>query len=415
MEESKPNLGANNQADLESLKAQFDNLNSQLNGPLGELKRHMDSVSISVADIDGYKENILKSKEESNLLFDDIKTIKNHIDEVKIQIDSVKDSSDKVKTEIDTTKVDLDSARHQVTSSKEQIDKFKSDADSHLKSIEAVRQSATEASEKIGKLLAELVDEMEDGEPSKMEALEDCYNSVLSKKEQIDTILKKIFEFETVIFGKNGEENGNNLRNRLSNFEIINNQKFEEWNKNYDTLFKKIEGLLPGATSTGLAKAYQDQGKNHQVPYWIWTGVFVLTTGGMIWFSIEHLRVPSTFQETFNGILSKVPFFVPAIWLAIFASKQQSKSKRLQEEYAYKETLSKSYESYKREVMSLPDSEEKQEMIEKLLQSMVEMMRYNPSETLQSNSHNDKPPIVGNLLQNFSSKKSKAKIETSAD
>lgn len=106
--------------------------------------------------------------------------------------------------------------------------------------------------------------------------------------------------------------------------------------------------------------------------------------------------------DSLNHILARLPFFIPAVWLAIFASKQQSQYKRLQQEYVYKETLAKSYESYKREIDILPESDEKILLQQKLISAMVEMCGFNPSLTLENKSHDDKPPLPGSdLLQNM--------------
>ncbi len=392
----------NSSKDLAVLKAEYAKIIEEAKSFVSELKQHLENATNSVTSIDGHKASTLKSKNDASSLNGEISKIKDEIDAIKTHIDTVKSGSETVKMKIESLKSEAESTKNETTSIKDHVDKIKSNADSQLSNIQEVRKNASETAERIEELLKNLTEASKEGESSKMTTLETCYNTVLKNKESIDAVLTKINEYETQLFGTT-DDDSTSLNHRLNEFEKKNNAKYEEWNTNYDALFKKIEGLLPGATSTGLAKSYQEQRNKHQWPFWIWIGVFVLATGGMIWFSIYHFVIPNNFQDAFNSILSKIPFFVPAIWLAIFASKQQSKSKRLQEEYAYKETLSKSYESYKREVSALPDSPTKHEMIEKLLQSMVDMMRYNPSETLQSKSHNDSPPIFGRIFSRIKS------------
>lgn len=172
------------------------------------------------------------------------------------------------------------------------------------------------------------------------------------------------------------------------------------WSEAYQILFEKIEGLLPGATATGLSKAYQDQKKSYKLPAIIWSIVFILAVGGMMTFGIYSYNESNikTLTETLQLILARLPFFIPAIWLAIFSSKQQSQYKRLQQEYIYKETLAKSYEAYKREIEILPDGEERNILQQNLITSMIEMCGYNPSLTLENKSHDEKPPIISNQL-----------------
>jgi len=201
--------------------------------------------------------------------------------------------------------------------------------------------------------------------------------------------LKTIHE---LIFGNSGS------KQRIELFEKQIQEDQKNWEKKFETLYSKIEGLLPGATSTGLAQAYQDQRKRYNVPYWLWAIVFGLTIIGMISFSISTLHDAKDINDAFMRLLSRLPFFIPAFWLAYFSSKQQSQNKRLQEEYSYKESLAKSYEGHKREVEKLGGSEEEiNKLVLKLMDAMVDMARYNPSETLQHKGHNDKPPILSNI------------------
>lgn len=131
----------------------------------------------------------------------------------------------------------------------------------------------------------------------------------------------------------------------------------------------------------------------------MWAAVFVLTLCGTIWFAVENLHDATSVEDALMKVISRLPFFIPAFWLAIFASKQQSQNKRLQQEYAYKEALTKSYDADKRELEKLPDSPDKSMLSTKLLETMIDAAKYNPSETLGSKTHNDRPPSVIDLFK----------------
>lgn len=119
---------------------------------------------------------------------------------------------------------------------------------------------------------------------------------------------------------------------------------------------------------------------------------------GMVYYAIWTVSDSNDIGSALMNILSRAPFFIPTIWLALFASKQQSQNRRLEQEYAYKESLAKSYDGYKREIEKLPESAEKNEIMEKLVRTMVDTAGFNPSSTLEKNSHNDKPPLFGSLF-----------------
>lgn len=229
---------------------------------------------------------------------------------------------------------------------------------------------------------------------SKAEKLNETFEKVNEYSSEISEIETKIQEFETKVFGKTAEDK-ESLKFKLNDLKNQHEELHGEWEGKFETLSSKIEGLLPGATSAGLAKSYYDQKNSYKWPNIIWSAVFTLTMVGMVYYAIKTVNNSTDIGNAFMNILSRAPFFIPTIWLALFASKQQSQNRRLEQEYAYKESLAKSYDGYKREIEKLPNSEEKNEIMEKLVRSMVDAAGFNPSSTLEKISHNDKPPIFG--------------------
>lgn len=242
------------------------------------------------------------------------------------------------------------------------------------------------------------------------------FETVVEHHSAIDQVLKttaetktSLEEFRDFVYG-NDSQNKIGFKKELESLYSTFNQEQEklhnDWQGAYNTLFLKIEGLLPGATATGLSKAYQDQTLKYQWPVFIWSLVFSLTVIAMMAFGIYVYVQVKDFRDSLLHILARLPFFIPAVWLAIFASRQQSQYKRLQQEYSYKETLAKSYEAYKREIDKLPMSEHTEALRESLMNSMVQMCGYNPSITLEHKSHEEKPPIPGGaLLDQFKTNK----------
>lgn len=234
--------------------------------------------------------------------------------------------------------------------------------------------------------------------PSKAEKLNETFEKVTEYNTEISEIETKVQEFETKVFGKTAEDK-EALKFKLNNLKVELEELHSDWEEKYDTLSTKIEGLLPGATSAGLAKSYHDQKKSYNKPNLFWSLVFIGTMVGMVWYAIVTLKESDSVGNAFMNILARAPFFVPTIWLALFSSKQQSQNRRLEQEYAHKESLAKSYDGYKREIEKLPESENKNEIMEKLVASLIEASSFNPSSTLEKKSHNDSPPLFGSFLK----------------
>lgn len=107
----------------------------------------------------------------------------------------------------------------------------------------------------------------------------------------------------------------------------------------------------------------------------------------------------SSLQDWFLWLLPKSTIIMPALWLVLFFSKRRSEQNRLREEYAHKEALAKSYDSYKKQIDKL--GEEKGKVLSHLLTGTITALLFNPSSTLDK-KHGDKMPLEeagSNLLE----------------
>lgn len=230
----------------------------------------------------------------------------------------------------------------------------------------------------------------------------DFKDNVISSFSEIESKKKDIVSFAETIFGK--EENGKIIKSGLTQQFDSKIKSIDDFHKNqekkFKALFESIEGLLPGATSVGLAKAYEEQKKSYDKPLRNWSYVFVSTLIIMLFFGWYYFSEISEIKEitvstAFISLLNKTPFFIPTIWLALYASKKQSQYKRLQQEYAFKEIFAKSYGGHKNQIEDLDyDPEDEQILMKELLANLVAITSHNPSDTLDYKSHNDNHPIM---------------------
>jgi len=136
-----------------------------------------------------------------------------------------------------------------------------------------------------------------------------------------------------------------------------------ELTSGYSELNKKIEGLLPNATSAGLASAFRNQKERFRKPQRNWLVTFVITIGlllavGLVGSPIIGMSVTNESSETWDGILRhiafRLPIIVPLVWLGIYAGRNYMLALRVEEEYAFKEAVSTAFEGYKREMANIP-------------------------------------------------------------
>lgn len=237
--------------------------------------------------------------------------------------------------------------------------------------------------------------------------------------ERAATIRKQLEQFQQDIFGTEEDHNfkiGEDKKNApglKSELEKIHKELLaynEKQIKIHSNLKDQIQGLLPGATSAGLASAYSTLRRSFYKPIKIYTLAFYgslsfLVLGGIFTsidsISLTPLRIEligvQDWEYTLRSIFQKAPFTLPAIWLAIFSAKRRSQYERLQQEYAHKEAISKSYDGYKKQILDI--DENSKEMLKSLLDSAISTISFNASTTLDG-KHDEKTPL-GQILESI--------------
>lgn len=239
-------------------------------------------------------------------------------------------------------------------------------------------------------------------------------NSETTKEylEEIEGVIKKLRLFYDKIFGKikklpagedNNDEDGQQREGGLKQ-ELKNRQKhlheYEDEQKNIHKILKeKIEDILPGATNASLASAYGERKKIVAKKAKFYTILFSCAI--ILLFAVGFFSAFPLLTKDFSKLasLDKFTFWMirliiigpiagPISWWAFFCSKRRSENSRLEEEYAHKEALAKSYNSYKQQIDNLEKKNE--ELVEKLLKTTIDAVAYNPSKTLDK-KHGEKP------------------------
>lgn len=239
-------------------------------------------------------------------------------------------------------------------------------------------------------------------------AIEGNKGTVETLTNEVQAKVSAINAFSTKVFGEDAESAEpdkeslefklDDLIGKLSTFEVAQKRRYEELNK-------QIEGLLPGATNAALASAYGDMKDTFNEPiksnthlfFKALAGIFALTvilflsdTTTINGWSISYKPINLTDNNLLISFAYKLPFYVPFIWLAYYASKRRSEAQRLQQEYAHKESLAKSYDSYKKQIDELGESA--QGLQATLISRAVDVIAYNASSTLDG-KHGDKMPL----------------------
>jgi hypothetical protein len=295
----------------------------------------------------------------------------------------------------DSTKaiLELDALKNKIINGKE-------DEQPLFELIEDVRKEISEKKDEIQNLYDVFFKEDSNG-LNFSDELNNIKDEFESKKELVISAYSEIENFKIKLTGEVNED-GSIKKKGIKHFF---NDHIKEISDLYNTnserqeaLFKKIEGLLKGASTVALASSFNEHKKSFNLMNFVWLIVFIISVASMMLLSLWAFQKSNhKLQELWKYTLGNLPFLGGSIWLAIFASKQRSQNIRLQQEYAYKEDVAKVFYGLKQEIEELDDSELAIRLNEQILTVILDTVAYNPSETLESNSHNDKGPLLETL------------------
>jgi len=161
-----------------------------------------------------------------------------------------------------------------------------------------------------------------------------------------------------------------------------------------DKVIEKCETALRASTTVGLAGAFHDRAESLRRSLWPWVGglIFALGAGAYVGGQQLHQLVESIQASTAPTIVwtriavSLLSVGAP-VWFAWLATKQIGQRFRLSEDYAYKASISKAYEGYRREAVDLDEDFQKRLFASALSRLDEQPLRFVESETHGSPWH----------------------------
>lgn len=152
----------------------------------------------------------------------------------------------------------------------------------------------------------------------------------------------------------------------------------------------RCESAYAMATSQGLAAAFAERSKALDWSMWAWVVglILALALGGIFGSKQLHdlsdlMKAPATSGGAIalNLLLSLLSIAAP-VWFSWLATKQVGQRFRLSEDYAFKASVSRAYEGYRREAARID-----KDMEASLLASALRRMDEQPLRLIESASH----------------------------
>jgi len=370
---------ANNNIDncLSTIRA-FNTILPKVSGQgiFAMLKKYNETLDSALSEID--LANTIQSSHKIEELKEKLIDGINDEDSVESKIEfMLNDTEDKYNRLLEYYNITLNDSEHDNTT-KELIETAKGDITLYLKTAKDESTEISTKIEELNKFYIKIFGE-----------LNDDGKRIGGLKSELDNRIKTLDTFEK----EQQKIHTKTLEDKLK--EITNYEKEQQLhNKN---LFEQIKSLLPSATNAGLAKAYYEERKKFKNPILWWNIGFIVSLLIISIISFITLKDLQTMDDFGKSILHSLPISGPLVWLAIYSSKRRSENQRLEQEYAHKEALAKSYSSYKQQLEGI--NQQDQELLIKLLNTAIDTMSKNASETLDKKHGDDTP--VQEILKNF--------------
>lgn len=158
------------------------------------------------------------------------------------------------------------------------------------------------------------------------------------------------------------------VKQRVEEYEA----KLDELSAKCDTQLQAITDLLPGATSAGLAAAFNDRRETFLKPrvrwQWLFLGsVVALTVLAFISFlEVYHNAATMTYQQLLVLWLSRVPVAAALVWLAMHSSRESALAKRLEEDYGFKVSVARSFQGFQEQMRNVGEASKGNEPLQRL-------------------------------------------------
>lgn len=232
-------------------------------------------------------------------------------------IEDAKSHADGVRAELDRA---LNAATKSVTDAEGADTRAKSAADSAVEALAAITTQKTQAETELTAIAAA------------RELAKTAATATKALADKADVIEARVADYE----------------NKLAKSEIQANEQLAT-----------ITGLLPGATSAGLAHAFDLRRKSFLKPGTRWQWLFVGSVAALVALALTGLwnvvkdGTPLSYDELLRLWLARAPIAGALIWLALHASRESALAKRLEEDYGYKAVIAASFQGFQEQMAKI--------------------------------------------------------------
>ena len=167
-------------------------------------------------------------------------------------------------------------------------------------------------------------------------------------------------------------------------------EELKDASKEAKDILKECKSTYAAATSVGLAAAFSERSDSLSTSMWIWVAGLILSLGAGGYFGSAQLQKLlelmaqkdiSNLSMSINFIMAILSIGAP-VWFSWLATKQIGQQFKLSEDYAFKASVSRAYEGFRRETARFD-----KEMEAKLLSSALTRLDELPLRLVETENH----------------------------
>ena len=167
-------------------------------------------------------------------------------------------------------------------------------------------------------------------------------------------------------------------------------EELKDASKEAKDILKECKSTYAAATSVGLAAAFSERSDSLSTSMWIWVAGLILSLGAGGYFGSAQLQKLlelmaqkdiSNLSMSINFIMAILSIGAP-VWFSWLATKQIGQRFKLSEDYAFKASVSRAYEGFRRETARFD-----KEMEAKLLSSALTRLDELPLRLVETENH----------------------------
>lgn len=274
------------------------------------------------------------------------------------------------KTQINDEQAVIATKSEHIQKAQEHADKVRADLDRELTlakqqvtAIDAQKLSAQSAAENAIKLLTDI-------QTAKGALETDVATTVAARKVAEDS----------AALAKGLADKSATVEERIASYE----KRLAELDTQCTKQLKKIEELLPGATSAGLAHDFDKRRVTFLEPHNRWQWIFIGSVLTLVALAITglvqvYLADPQlTYDEVLLLWISRLPLAGALVWLALHASRESALAKRLEEDYGYKAAIASCLVGFQKQMSDLDKDVTPNSPLAKLLENTLKIIAAPP-------------------------------------